>query len=147
MFAIHVSSQKVETLAVIPFGPKCLTAGHGWIGLGGAENGECAFIKLPTTHHEGRRSDVDSALPIDLDSASGSSSLFGSEGTPGSSNRHASRRPLPEVQLHRFGGSIVNSVTVHCLPGNGKDVADEIVMVLRYGSIHRLRLLATVSSS
>jgi hypothetical protein len=39
---------------------------------------------------------------------------------------------MPEVQLHRFGGSIVNSVTVHRLPGADKGFADEDIMILRY---------------
>ncbi|KAE8158744.1 hypothetical protein BDV40DRAFT_291506 [Aspergillus tamarii] len=46
IYSIHISSQKRETLAVIPFEPRCLAAGYGWIAVGGNENGECAFIKI-----------------------------------------------------------------------------------------------------
>ncbi|KAE8380677.1 WD40-repeat-containing domain protein [Aspergillus bertholletiae] len=113
IYSIHISSQKRETLAVIPFEPKCLAAGHGWIAVGGSENGECAFVKISDRGirvqediSASQPSDVDSALPIDLSA------------------------PLPGVQLHKFGGSIVNSVTIHRLPGDGKGLADEDVVIL-----------------
>lgn len=47
--------------------------------------------------------------------------------------RHGNSRQVPEVQLHKFGGSIVNSVTIHRLPGDGKELAEEDIAILRYG--------------
>ncbi|KAL7651072.1 hypothetical protein ACMYSQ_010815 [Aspergillus niger] len=44
--------------------------------------------------------------------------------------RHGNRRQVPEVQLHKFGGSIVNSVTIHRLPGDGKELAEEDIAIL-----------------
>ena len=133
VFAIHVSTCKVEAIALIPFSPRCLTAGYGWIGLGGADNGECAFIKLgdygmraPVTAGP-RPADVDSALPVDLEGAARASSPWADDAS--SLSRRAA---LVEVQLHKFGGAIVNSITVHRLPGDNKGLADEDVMVLRY---------------
>lgn len=77
-------------------------------------------------------SEVDSALPIDLEPPTRVSSPWPS-GSGSESSRHtATRRPLPEVQLHKFGTSIVNSVTIHRFPGDGKSIRDEDVMVLRY---------------
>ena len=127
VFAIHISSRKVETLADVPFEPKCLTAGHGWIGLGGADNGECAFIKLsavvaadsPPRSHQPRHADVDNALPLDLEAARRPSH----EATPPDS------RAMLEIQLHKFGGAIVNSVTIHRFP-NDPSGRGELVMVL-----------------
>ncbi|KAI9924984.1 hypothetical protein MW887_006391 [Aspergillus wentii] len=74
------------------------------------------------------QSDVDSALPIDLESSRLSPSL--TQGEESSSPRRADRMQLPEVQLYKFGGSIVNSVTIHRLPGDGKGLADEDIIVL-----------------
>jgi hypothetical protein len=72
---------------------------------------------------------VDSALPLDLDPPSGVTS-------PDSNGhsipaRYRTSRLLPEVELHKFGGSIVNSVTIHRLYGGGDGLADEDIAVLR----------------
>lgn len=139
VYAIHISTRKRESIAVIPFEPKCLTAGYGWIGVGGSDNGECAFIRI--SDRDGRLpeddvsssypSEVDSALPIDLEPPTRVSSPWPSGEAPESA-RHDPHRPLPEVHLHKFGDSIVNSVTIHRFPGDGKGLADEDMMILRY---------------
>ncbi|RHZ56212.1 uncharacterized protein CDV56_107033 [Aspergillus thermomutatus] len=134
IYSIHISSQKRETIAVIPFEPKCLTAGYGWIGVGGSDNGECAFVRIANEAARGdtpvfQSSDVDTALPINLEPPTRLSSPWPSRGES-ESTRQASRPLMPEVQLHKFGGSIVNSVTIHRLPGADKGFADEDIMVL-----------------
>ncbi|KAL4944758.1 hypothetical protein BDV06DRAFT_232558 [Aspergillus oleicola] len=135
VYSIHVSSRKRETIAVIPFEPKCLAAGYGWIGIGGTNNGECAFVKLSDRsarvsreRSTARPTDVDSALPIDLEASQRNSPRPATEAeqTPTSSTGSQ----LPEVQLHKFGGSIVNSVTIHRLPGDDKGFREEDVAVL-----------------
>lgn len=75
------------------------------------------------------QTDVDSALPLDLDPLS----RVTSPDSNGDSlpTRYRTSRLLPEVELHRFGGSIVNSVTIHRLYGGGEGLADEDVAVLR----------------
>ncbi|KAE8351061.1 WD40-repeat-containing domain protein [Aspergillus coremiiformis] len=136
VYSIHISSRKRETLAVIPFEPKCLAAGYGWIGVGGSDNGECAFIKISDRGVHVREdtaisqpSDVDSALPIDLGAPTRISQSWLSGDEP-ESTPDADRRHLPDVQLHKFGGSIVNSVTIHRLPGDEKGLADEDIIIL-----------------
>lgn len=134
VYAIHIAAQKRESIAIIPFEPRCLAAGYGWIAVGGPENGECAFIRIgerglqvhgePSSHFP---SDVDSALPLDLESPSRLSS-------PGTSNRRPARRLLPEFELHKFGGTIVNSVAIHRFPADSEGVSSEDVTVLRYRS-------------
>lgn len=139
VYAIHISAQKRESVALIPFEPRCLAAGHGWIAVGGPDNGECAFIKIDERElrihgvpSSQQPSDVDSALPLDLDPPS----WLSSPGTPlggatPASARRSARRLWPEFELHKFGGSIVNSVTIHRFSGNGNGVSHEDVMVLR----------------
>lgn len=107
--------------------------------MGGSDNGECAFIRIadqrvrvqdddvPASHP----SEVDSALPIDLDPSSRVSSPWPNGEETGSARRSNSRL-LPDVHLHKFGGSIVNSVALHRLPGDGKGLADEDVIIFRY---------------
>ncbi|GIC85146.1 uncharacterized protein Aud_000975 [Aspergillus udagawae] len=72
---------------------------------------------------------VDSALPINLEPPTSLSPPWPSRGESESTHQ-ASRPHMPEVQLHKFGGSIVNSVTVHRLPGADKGFADEDIMIL-----------------
>ncbi|KAJ5105561.1 hypothetical protein NUU61_002908 [Penicillium alfredii] len=135
VYSIHISAQKRESIAVIPFEPRCLAAGFGWIGVGGPENGECAFIKIGDGDMRVRgetpsfqTSDVDSALPLHLESSSrlASPSHISRDSASG---RRFSRTSMPEVELHKFGGSIVNSVTIHRFPGE-QDLSSEDMMVL-----------------
>ncbi|OAX84468.1 hypothetical protein ACJ72_01168 [Emergomyces africanus] len=73
IYVLHISSRKREKIAVVPFEPKCLAAGLGWIGIGGSEHGDCAFIRIgdPTSGVPHAmlppHADVDSPLPVDLD--------------------------------------------------------------------------------
>ncbi|KAF4766363.1 hypothetical protein N7455_005451 [Penicillium solitum] len=133
VYSIHISEQKRESVAVIPFEPRCLVAGYGWIVVGGPENGECAFIRIGDggmqVHGDAPfQTDVDSALPFDLDPRpSMTSGDFNGESA---STRYRSSRSSPEVELHRFGGSIVNSVTIHRFYGGSEDLADEDIVVL-----------------
>ncbi|KMU90374.1 hypothetical protein CIHG_08184 [Coccidioides immitis H538.4] len=127
IYTIHISSRKREIITVIPFEPKCLTAGLGWIGIGGSKNGDCAFIKLgdsgitsPRTRAAALDADIDSPLPLDLDPplrrlpprAPGNSFLS---------------NPRQDAE---FGGSIVNSVTLHRLPAPREGLDHEDVAVL-----------------
>ncbi|KAJ5814303.1 uncharacterized protein N7503_001053 [Penicillium pulvis] len=132
--AIHIAAQKRESIAVIPFEPRCLAAGYGWIAVGGPDNGECAYIRIDERGlqvHDGtspfRPADVDSALPLDLEPPSRLPSPGTSEGASAS---RLGRRSLPELIVHKFGGSIVNSVTIHRFPNNGEGTSHEDVMVL-----------------
>ncbi|KGO76896.1 protein of unknown function DUF2415 [Penicillium italicum] len=133
VYSIHISGQKRETVAVIPFEPRCLVAGHGWIVVGGPENGECAFIRIGDrgmqVHDDAPfQTNVDNTLPLDLDLQSSMTS--GDFDGEIASTRYRSSRSSPEVELHRFGGSIVNSVTIHRFYGGNEDFADEDVVVL-----------------
>lgn len=141
VYSIHISAQKRESVAVLPFEPRCLVAGYGWIVVGGPENGECAFIRIgdrgmqvhgDTPFH----ADVDSALPLDLDPPS--SIAPGDFNAESASTRYRSSRLSPEVELHGFGGSIVNSVTIHRFYGGSEDLADEDIVVLRWALVGKL---------
>ncbi|EEP76813.1 predicted protein [Uncinocarpus reesii 1704] len=125
IYTIHISSRKREIVTVVPFEPKCLTAALGWIGVGGSENGDCAFIKLgdssgissPRTRASALGSGIDSPLPLDFDPAL---------------RNLPPRAPVVEVIIQEFGGSIVNSMTLHRLPAQDDLFAHEDIAVLRY---------------
>lgn len=140
---IYISSQKWERLAEIPFQPKCLAAGYGWVGVGGSDHGECAFIRIAghDTHPHGtetsslRESEVNHVLPIDLepDARINPSWLSDEEASRPATS---SRRQPSEVQVLKFGGSIVNSVTIHRFPSDDKHHPHEDVVLLRYARVN-----------
>ncbi|KAL1955257.1 hypothetical protein VTO42DRAFT_8855 [Malbranchea cinnamomea] len=113
--SIEISTGRLEVVTIVPFDPKCLTAGLGWIAVGGSNHGDCAFIKLRSSFSGGLNealADVDSPLPIDLPS------------------RRSFPSRLPEVIVHEFGGLIVNSITLHRLPSIGDLYAPEDIAIL-----------------
>ncbi|KAL1975813.1 hypothetical protein VTN31DRAFT_4205 [Thermomyces dupontii] len=119
--SIDTKSHKWSTIWRIPFEPKCLAAGFGWIIVGGSDNGECTFIQLSRRSSTSRQStgtsgtDVDSALPIDLDPEN---------------RRTSSEAPtVCNWWNQELGGSIVNSVTIHRFPAVGDDFTHEDVAV------------------
>ncbi|KAK2738360.1 hypothetical protein FQN55_000568 [Onygenales sp. PD_40] len=142
IYAIHISSRRCEKITVLPFEPKCLTAGLGWIGIGGSEHGDCAFIRLgaPTSPAMASSSRsrgsglhgaaVDSPLPLDLDPGSTRIPPWDPGELPSPMSDRTVRQPSSDVKLHQFGGSIVNSVTLHRLPSQGDLYTHEDVAVL-----------------
>lgn len=141
--SIHVKSQRWDTIERIPFEPKCLAAAYGWIVIGGSDNGECAFIRLPgrdprpasDTRPGVAAADVDTALPIELD---GDTRLpAAATGTSEEQRPHTrsleNGTELPEIFTKTLTGSIVNSVTIHRLPADERlGFAHEDIAVFRY---------------
>lgn len=154
--SINIRSHKWDTIERIPFEPKCLAASYGWIIVGGSDNGECAFIKLPGRDSRipsGIRlgaADVDAALPIELDSDTRTlATEDSSTDRQRLSSIAGSRSDVPDIITRTFTGSIVNSVTIHRLPGDDiLGFAHEDVAVFRYGlfsdSRHILQLTGNV---
>ncbi|KAK2741566.1 hypothetical protein FQN57_005549 [Myotisia sp. PD_48] len=111
IYSIHLSSHKREIVAVVPFDPKCLTAGLGWIAVGGTDNGDCAFISLESSSSTPCLSESDSRLLVN-----------GGESTISCP---------PEVFVHQFGGTIINSITLHRFPSDEENgFTEEDVAVL-----------------
>lgn len=46
VYVLDLTSQERSILTTIPFEARCLAAQHGWICVGGAERGHCAFIYI-----------------------------------------------------------------------------------------------------
>lgn len=125
----------------MPFEPKCLAAAYGWIVVGGSDNGECAFIKLPGRHVHTPRAetraeelDVDTALPIDLDISSRTPPPAPND-EPSPSGIDGGQNDIPEIFTKTLSGSIVNSVTIHRLQGDGERFAHEDIVVFRYARL------------
>lgn len=107
VYALNTATRKRTHIATLPFETRCTASGHGWLCLGGEDEGHFAAIKLegPTS----TAADVDALLPIH----------FGT--------RRSARPQGPFLET--VGGEIVNSISIHKLPGeNGAE--DEAVAVL-----------------
>ncbi len=135
--SLRLSTRKGNLITSLPFEPRCLAAGYGWICLGGPQSGNCAFIRIGEQNEDAEigtsssgPAEVDALLPLDLDP------------TP----RRNFERPLaqppqrpsqpprqkPDVSIHELGGEIVNSVTIFRMPGDGKSISPEDFCLLRF---------------
>ena len=129
-----MSTQKRELIAILPWRPCCLDAAYGWICVGGADQGRCAFIRLNEAESSlssdaaaGHDAEVDELLPLDLDPESRTlphSFPNRSQGPFTSPDRRK-----PEIKFHELGDQIVNSVSIHCLRSDQKGLGDEVVVV------------------
>ncbi|KAH8690807.1 hypothetical protein BGW36DRAFT_389357 [Talaromyces proteolyticus] len=155
--SIHIKSQNWDTIERVPFEPKCLAAAYGWIVVGGSDNGECAFIRLPgreenypVTESRVEETDVDTALPIELDLNSRTPPTASGESRSSFGPAHG-QSDIPEIYTKTLSGSIVNSVTIHRFPGDNQRFAHEDVVVfsnndktVRLFSLTRTKLLETL---
>ncbi|KAI8938526.1 hypothetical protein NX059_004412 [Plenodomus lindquistii] len=110
VYCLNTATRTQAHVTTLPFDARCTSAGHGYVCVGGAENGNFAAIKV-TGHPPADPSDVDASLPLDLDH----------------------RAPLlgtaARVCLEKIGENIVNSISIHRLPDTA-DEAGQIVAVL-----------------
>lgn len=134
IYALHTPSRRRERIATLSFKPQCLGAGHGWICVGGPEDGRCAFVEIgenqpfpsSTSLSTARNVEVDSLLPLDLDPQSRMLA-------PDFLDRHAEDRTpwrRPKVHYRDLGGLIVNAITVHKLSNSKDGMRDEVVAVV-----------------
>ena len=135
IYALHTKTRHRERIASLSIDPQCLGVGHGWICVGGPDQGQCAFVNigdrflsgggvLPTTRQS---TEVDALLPLDLDPHSRTLAqnflAYSDDG---------SRLPWQptKVDYHELGGSIVNSITVHKVRSGKEGLQDEVVAVI-----------------
>lgn len=125
IYALHLPSQRKSLLVTLPFSPRCLVAGLGWICVGGDQNGDSAFIELNKKdsdawfHHAGPTSPPDSPQRATR------------KNVQSLGQNVAASRSYPELVLNEFGGDIVNSITLHELATKGESSWHEPVALLR----------------
>ncbi len=134
VYALRVSTQKRELIAILPWKPYCLDAAYGWVCVGGRNHGQCAFINLNETQSSSgsdrasrHDAEVDALLPLDLDPESrvlAHSFLHRTQRPSTTAGRKTAR-----TQFHELGDHIINSVSVHCLRSDQKGLEDEVVVV------------------
>ncbi|EGP88088.1 uncharacterized protein MYCGRDRAFT_40145, partial [Zymoseptoria tritici IPO323] len=104
VYCLNTSTKKRKHITTLPFEARCTASGHGWVCIGGEDDGLFAAIKLSGAL------DVDAALPI--------------EGW-----RQSSGHRTPTVKVERIGEEIVNSISVHRIQDEEAHL-DDIVAVL-----------------
>ena len=125
----------------LPFEPRCLSAGHGWLCAGGVDNGQFAIVSIPGSV-DGRQDEdeereaqpvrvpqrshhaaVDALLPLDLDPEVRRRSHrlrfvstpdgYGNTSSPA---RVDAEDREPRIRTYEMGRLIVNSITLHRSP-------------------------------
>ena len=141
IYTLHLPSQRISLLITVPFTPRCLAAGLGWICVGGQDLGNCAFIKLNEEESEARFQ-VDSRLPINLSGTSRTNateqSTHGEDAPPAATSPFGTNvggteptfKWQPDLLVHELGGDIVNSITIHEISNQGVSDWNEPIAVL-----------------
>ncbi|KAF9694084.1 hypothetical protein EKO04_007951 [Ascochyta lentis] len=114
VYCLNAATQTQAHVTTLPFEARCTASAHGYVCVGGADEGNFAAIKVagfPPVDD----ADVDASLPIDLD--------------------HRRSRPprlgtAHRIRLEKIGEDIVNSISIHPLPATTTDGRDDVVAVL-----------------
>lgn len=114
-------------IKTLPWEPKCLDAGYGWICAGAAE-GQCALIRIADEHSRSELQQhaaaVDEQLPLDLEPTTRSYTR------PDLRNqRPRSKDDDPGASFHTWGKDLVNSLAIHRMKSGKKGCEDETVII------------------
>lgn len=127
--ALHIATERRERIASVGFVPTCLSAGNGWICVGGFTNGQCAFVDIRDCPPFGKSvqpsfpAEVDELLPLDLDPRP---RMLAQETTR---TEYQSRR-RPKLISKEFGKDIINAITVCKFHHKDKDLRSESIAVI-----------------
>lgn len=113
---LHLPSQRRYLLVTLPFSPRCLAAGLGWICAGGEHNGDAAFIRL-------RKDESDTRFKANEETPRRT--------LPDLGKNNVGLNSYPELVVNELGGEIVNSITLHELSNKGNSDWNEPVALLR----------------
>lgn len=120
VYYLNVSTRKRKHIATLPFEARCTASGHGYVCIGGEYKGHFAVIKL----EEGRRIDVDVAVPLDH--------WRSVHGTP----------RAVDIKVERIGGSIVNSISIHKIQDQDAHLYDVVAVLTNNDSTVRIYSLS-----
>ncbi|KAF2714201.1 hypothetical protein K504DRAFT_425513 [Pleomassaria siparia CBS 279.74] len=115
VYCLNSATRTQAHVTTLPWEARCTAAGHGYVAVGGADDGNFAAIKV-AGFPPADSADVDALLPLHLASRS-----------------TIPRAPLlgaaHRVRFEKIGEDIVNSISIHKFPAEG-DGEDEVVAVL-----------------
>ncbi|KAF2824199.1 hypothetical protein CC86DRAFT_371587 [Ophiobolus disseminans] len=113
IYCLNAVTRVQAHVTTLPWEARCTASGHGYMCVGGPDDGNFAAIKV-TGFPPTDPSDVDAALPLDF--------------------HHRLPRPpalgaAHRIRLEKIGEDIVNSISIHKFPAEGEG-DDEVVAVL-----------------
>ncbi|KAF2684586.1 hypothetical protein K458DRAFT_33921 [Lentithecium fluviatile CBS 122367] len=115
IYCLNAATRTQAQVTSLPFDARCTASGHGYVCVGGAEEGNFAAIKV-VGFPPADPAEVDALLPLDL-----------------TTRTTVPRPPLLGVSSHpkfdKIGEDIVNSISIHKFPAEG-DGQDDVVAVL-----------------
>ncbi|KAK7187849.1 hypothetical protein DPSP01_010895 [Paraphaeosphaeria sporulosa] len=115
VYCLNATTHTQTKIAELDWEARCTTAGHGFVCVGGADDGHFAAIKV-TGFPPANSTHVDALLPLD----------FASRPTL---PRPAGLGSLERPDYQKIGDDIVNSISIHKLPVDG-DKEEDVVAVL-----------------
>ena len=127
--ALHIPTERRERIVSVGFVPTCLSAGYGWICVGGYNSGQCSFVDIRECPPFGKPTnasfpaEVDELLPLDLDPRS---RMLAQETTR---TDHQSRRQ-PKVTTKEFGNDIINAITICKFQHKDPNLRSETIAVI-----------------
>lgn len=122
VYCLNTATRTQAHVTTLPFDARCTSAGHGYVCVGGAENGNFAAIKvtgMPPTDS----SDVDASLPLNLEHRLPRPPLLGT---------------AARICLEKIGENIVNSISIHCLPDANEGKGDVVAVLTNNDKTVRL---------
>ncbi|KAI9678496.1 MAG: hypothetical protein M1829_002094 [Trizodia sp. TS-e1964] len=113
VFRLNTISRKRQLVAVLPFDPQCMAAAHGYVCVGGANEGEFAAIKINSEDLMDYESYLPRTLPlVDVETIG---PWVGAEADLRSSSVTINIEGIPhrsDIRGQFLGGLITNSVTI-----------------------------------
>lgn len=126
VYHVNTVTKKRKHLVTLPFEARCTASGHGYVCVGGQEEGHFAVIKLQTPRPLNRSIDVDGPLPIED---------YWTTPTP----------PPPaaaDVKVERIGQEIVNSISIHQIKDEVAHLYDIVAVLTNNDRTVRIYSLA-----
>ncbi|KAL1592269.1 hypothetical protein SLS60_011346 [Paraconiothyrium brasiliense] len=115
VYCLNANTHTQTKIAELDWEARCTTAGHGFVCVGGADDGHFAAIKVKG-FPPANSTNVDALLPLDFTSRP-------------TLPRPAGLSTLERPDYQKIGDDIVNSISIHKLPADG-DKEEDVVAVL-----------------
>jgi hypothetical protein len=113
VYCLNAVTRTQAHITTLPWEARCTASGHGYVCVGGADDGNFASIRV-TGFPPVDPSDVDASLPIDF---------------PHRLPRPPALGAAHRILLEKIGEDIVNSISIHKFPAQGDDPEDVVAVL------------------
>ncbi|KAH8710007.1 WD40-repeat-containing domain protein [Phaeosphaeriaceae sp. PMI808] len=113
LYCLNAATHTQAQVTTLPWEARCTASGHGYVCVGGADDGNFACIKL-TAFPPSHPSDVDALLPLDFQHGLPHPPLLGA---------------AHDIRLEKIGEDIVNSISIHKFPPDAENQGDVVAVL------------------